>query len=61
VAKAANLSGQHADHSNSTIAIRGCNIKLMRGGSGEPLLILHGASGAGDGCRSCNRWPSASM
>src|SRR5215831_7276782 len=31
----------------STVAIRGCNIKLMRGGSGPPLLFLHGAGGAG--------------
>jgi pimeloyl-ACP methyl ester carboxylesterase len=31
----------------STVAIRGCNIRLMRGGSGPPLLVLHGSSGAG--------------
>src|SRR2546421_294622 len=36
-----------ADHSISKIAVRGCSIKLMRGGAGEPLLVLHGASGAG--------------
>ena len=36
-----------ADHTTTTIAVRGCNIKLMRGGSGAPLLFLHGASGAG--------------
>ena len=36
-----------ADHATTTIAVRGCNIKLMRGGSGPPLLFLHGASGAG--------------
>ena len=36
-----------ADHTTTTIAVRGCNIKLMRGGSGPPLLFLHGASGAG--------------
>ena len=35
-----------ADHTTTTIAVRGCNIKLMRGGSGPPLLFLHGASGA---------------
>src|SRR5215216_14770 len=35
------------DHTNSKIAVRGCNIRLMRGGSGPPLLFLHGASGAG--------------
>src|SRR5262245_14676804 len=35
------------DHATKTIAIRGCNITLMRGGAGEPLLVLHGASGAG--------------
>lgn len=27
-------------------AIRGCTIRLMRGGSGPPLVVLHGASGA---------------
>jgi pimeloyl-ACP methyl ester carboxylesterase len=35
------------DHSTSTMAVNGCNIALMRGGSGPPLLVLHGASGAG--------------
>jgi pimeloyl-ACP methyl ester carboxylesterase len=33
------------DH--STITVNGCNIALMRGGAGAPMLILHGASGAG--------------
>src|SRR2546430_14584264 len=28
------------------IEIDGCRLKLRRGGSGEPLLYLHGASGA---------------
>jgi len=36
-----------ADHTTSRLAVRGCEIKLMRGGSGPPLLVLHGASGAG--------------
>ena len=36
-----------ANHSTTTISVCGCNIKLMRGGSGAPLLYLHGASGAG--------------
>jgi pimeloyl-ACP methyl ester carboxylesterase len=36
-----------ADHSTSTIKVDGCNIRLMRGGSGPPLLVLHGAGGAG--------------
>jgi pimeloyl-ACP methyl ester carboxylesterase len=31
----------------SKISVRGCSIGLMRSGSGRPLLILHGASGAG--------------
>lgn len=30
------------------ISVRDCSIRLMRGGSGPPLLFLHGASGAGD-------------
>jgi pimeloyl-ACP methyl ester carboxylesterase len=29
------------------VAVRGCNISLMRGGAGRPLLILHGAGGMG--------------
>jgi pimeloyl-ACP methyl ester carboxylesterase len=29
------------------IAVRGCNITMMRGGAGRPLLILHGAGGMG--------------
>jgi len=36
-----------ADHTTSKIAVRGCSIGLMRGGAGRPLLILHGAGGAG--------------
>jgi pimeloyl-ACP methyl ester carboxylesterase len=36
-----------AEHATTTLAVRGCNIKLMRGGSGPPLLFLHGSSGAG--------------
>jgi hypothetical protein len=35
-----------AEHSTSEIAVRGCRIRLMRGGAGDPLLYLHGASGA---------------
>jgi pimeloyl-ACP methyl ester carboxylesterase len=35
------------DHSSSMLTIRGCNIRLMRGGRGSPLLFLHGGSGAG--------------
>ena len=27
------------------LAVRGCNITMMRGGAGRPLLILHGAGG----------------
>ena len=29
------------------VTIRDCSIRLMRGGSGSPLLFLHGGSGAG--------------
>src|ERR1700758_1697545 len=35
-----------AEFSTSVIAVRGCRIRLMRGGAGEPLVYLHGASGA---------------
>ena len=35
-----------ADYSTSVIAVRGCRIRLMRGGAGVPLVVLHGASGA---------------
>jgi len=34
-------------HSESTVEIAGCTIRVMRGGKGAPLLYLHGASGAG--------------
>src|SRR5215813_13327598 len=36
-----------AGHTTSTIGVKGCNIALMRGGAGQQLMILHGASGAG--------------
>src|SRR6476659_750473 len=36
-----------ADQTTSMMAVSGCNIGLMRGGTGRPLVTLHGASGAG--------------
>jgi pimeloyl-ACP methyl ester carboxylesterase len=30
------------------LTVKGCRTHFMRGGSGEPLLFLHGASGAGE-------------
>lgn len=36
-----------APHTETTLQVAGCTIRLMRGGSGAPLLFLHGASGAG--------------
>lgn len=35
-----------AEFSTSAIAVRDCRIRLMRGGAGDPLIYLHGASGA---------------
>src|SRR5687767_13690756 len=35
------------DHTGKTISVRGCNIGLTRAGAGQPLVILHGASGPG--------------
>jgi pimeloyl-ACP methyl ester carboxylesterase len=35
-----------ADFSTSVIAVRGCRTRLMRAGAGDPLVYLHGASGA---------------
>ena len=35
-----------ADFTTSVLAVRGNRIRLMRGGAGQPLAILHGASGA---------------
>jgi pimeloyl-ACP methyl ester carboxylesterase len=35
-----------ANPTTSRITIRGCNIRLMRGGAGRTLVILHGAGGA---------------
>src|ERR1700729_3733858 len=34
------------DFSTSVLVVRGCRIRLMRGGAGSPLVVLHGASGA---------------
>jgi pimeloyl-ACP methyl ester carboxylesterase len=38
--------------SESTLNLRGCRTRLLRGGSGAPLLYLHGEHDAGD-------WPDA--
>jgi pimeloyl-ACP methyl ester carboxylesterase len=35
-----------AEFSTSVLAVRGCRIRLMRAGAGDPLIYLHGASGA---------------
>ncbi len=35
-----------ADYSTSAVTVRDCRIRLMRGGAGDPLIYLHGASGA---------------
>jgi pimeloyl-ACP methyl ester carboxylesterase len=35
-----------SDHSISTVTIKDCRIRLMRGGSGPPVLFLHGGGGA---------------
>jgi pimeloyl-ACP methyl ester carboxylesterase len=34
--------------SESTLNLRGCRTRLLRGGSGAPLLFLHGEHDAGD-------------
>jgi pimeloyl-ACP methyl ester carboxylesterase len=34
-----------ADHSSSTVTIKDCRIRLMRGGCGHPVLFLHGGGG----------------
>src|SRR5215470_19383378 len=41
------LGSEMADQTTTMIAVEGCNIGLMRGGAGQPLVVLHGASGAG--------------
>src|SRR3989440_3384488 len=35
------------DHSISMLSVEGCRIRLMRGGSGAPLVFLHGGGGVG--------------
>lgn len=35
------------NHTETTLTVRGTDIRVMRGGSGPALLFLHGASGAG--------------
>ena len=35
-----------ADYSTSVVVVGGCRIRLMRGGTGHPLFVLHGATGA---------------
>src|SRR5207302_9335810 len=44
-----------AEHATSTITIRDCRIRLMRGGRGQALVFLHGAGGAGTWLPVMNR------
>jgi pimeloyl-ACP methyl ester carboxylesterase len=39
--------GNMADHSDQLITVANCRIRLMRGGAGAPLVLLHGGGGAG--------------
>lgn len=38
---------QTVDHASEQLDVRGVKVNLFRGGSGRPLLFLHGAGGAG--------------
>lgn len=38
---------QTVDHTSEQLAVRGVQVNLFRGGSGRPVLFLHGAGGAG--------------
>jgi pimeloyl-ACP methyl ester carboxylesterase len=44
--RASGESCRMPEFSTSTITVRGCRIRLMRGGAGSPLVVLHGATGA---------------
>jgi pimeloyl-ACP methyl ester carboxylesterase len=35
-----------AEFSTDSMTLRGCRFRVMRGGTGAPVLVLHGASGA---------------
>jgi len=35
-----------ADHATQQLRVNDCTIEIMKGGSGEPLLYLHGAGGS---------------
>ena len=45
-ARTSKFENMAAEYSTSVMAVRGCQIRLMRGGTGSPLVVLHGASGA---------------
>jgi len=34
-----------ADQSSSTVTVKNCAVRLMRGGAGQPVLFLHGGGG----------------
>jgi len=36
-----------SEHSETFMTVRGCKVRLMRGGAGAPLVFLHGGGGAG--------------
>lgn len=36
-----------SEFKNAPVSVRGCNVGMLRGGTGEPLLYLHGGGGAG--------------
>ena len=49
-----------ANFTEETISVAGSNLQVFKGGTGDPLLVLHGAGGNSGPAATPRRWRRSS-